>query len=260
MSTLKSLMRGLQALDLVRASDGPVRTTDVADQLRMDKGSASRTLRALVDAGYLERTLERRYAPGRKLREAGPPAQAVDVVGLRERAQPLLQELVAFGHECAHLAVLAGERVLYLDRVESGQSLRVDHPVGMLAPLHCTALGKVFLAFAGAPIPARLERHTPRTLIDVELLAAHLKSIAPQGYTLDDEEFAPGVRCVAAPLRGEAGQVVGAIGLSGAVPRISLERLAELGAKVREVAASYGRRPDRAGPAVRKSRRRQGAR
>jgi IclR family transcriptional regulator, acetate operon repressor len=258
-STLRSLMRGLQALDLVRASAEPVRTIDLAERLKMDKGSASRTLRALEAAGYVERTAQRRYAPGKKLRP-GPPPQGIDVVRLRERAQPLLEELVAFGRECAHLAVLAGDRVLYLDRVESGQSLRVDHPVGMLAPLHCTALGKAFLAFAGVPIPARLERHTPRTVVDPQLLAAHLKSVAPQGYTVDDEEFALGVRCVAAPLRGEAGQVVGAIGLSGPVSRISLERLAELGAKVREVAASYGRKQGRIRSAAGKSRRSQGAR
>jgi DNA-binding IclR family transcriptional regulator len=233
-------MRGLRTLDLVRSSAEPVRTVDVAERLKMDKGSASRTLRALVEAGYVERTVHRRYAPGRKVR-AGPAPQAVDVARLLERAQPLLQELVAFGRECAHLAVLAGERVLYLDRVESGQTLRVDSPVGLLAPLHCTALGKVFLAYAEVPIPAKLDRHTPRTLVDREVLAAHLRSIAPQGYTVDDEEFALGVRCVAAPLRSEAGQVVGAIGLSGPVPRISLERLAELGAKVREVAGRGSR-------------------
>jgi IclR family transcriptional regulator, acetate operon repressor len=248
MATVKSLRRGLQALDLVLESAGPVRTVDVAERLSMDKGSASRTLRTLLEAGYLEQDAQRRYAPGRKLRaSAAPSPQAVDVVRLRERALPLLQELVALGRECAHLAVLAGDRALYLDRIESGQPLRVDHPPGTLAPLHCTALGKVFLAFAGAPIPAHLERHTPRTLTDPPLLAAHLKTLARQGYTVDDEEYALGVRCVAAPLFGEDGRVVGAIGLSGPAPRIALERLAELGPKVREIAARYGRAPGRGG-------------
>jgi IclR family transcriptional regulator, acetate operon repressor len=239
-NTVKSLMKGLQALDLVRASVQPVRTIDIAERLEIDKGAASRTLQTLVQAGYANRTQDRRYVPGEKLRPEQPP-QLVGVVRLRERAHALLRELADFAGECAHLAILAGDRVLYLDKIESPQSLRVDQPIGTLAPLHCTALGKVFLAFAGAPIPPRPEHYTPRTITDPQLLAAHVRSIAQQGYSVDDEEFALGVRCVAAPLRDESGRVVGAIGVSGPTARVSLERLAEMGARVRLVADGYGR-------------------
>jgi IclR family transcriptional regulator, acetate operon repressor len=236
---VKSLLKGLQALDLVRRSAEPVRTVDIAERLEIDKGAASRTLQTLVQAGYANRTHDRRYVPGEKLRSEQPP-QLVSVVRLRERAHALLRELADFAGECAHLAILAGDRVLYLDKIESPQSLRVDQPIGTLAPLHCTALGKVFLAFAGVPVPQRLESYTPRTVTDPQLLAAHVRSIAQQGYSVDDEEFALGVRCVAAPLRDELGRVVGAIGISGPTARVSLERLSELGARVREVADGYG--------------------
>lgn len=241
MNTVKSLMKGLQALDLVRSSVEPVRTIDIAERLEIDKGAASRTLQTLVQAGYANKTQDRRYVPGEKLRPEPPPPQLVGVVRLRERAHALLRELADFAGECAHLAILAGDRVLYLDKIESPQSLRVDQPIGTLAPLHCTALGKVFLAFAGAPLPPRLEPYTPRTVTDPQLLAAHVRSIAQQGYSVDDEEFALGVRCVAAPLRDELGRVVGAIGISGPTARVSLERLSELGARVRQVADGYGR-------------------
>lgn len=239
MSPVKSLLKGLQALDLVRASAEPVRTVDVAQALRVDKGSASRILGTLTAAGYLERTARRRYTTGDKLRP-GPSPQLVDVLRLREQAQPLLQELVRLGSECAHLAVLAGDRVLYLDKVEAPQTLRVDQPIGALAPLHCTALGKVYLAFAGVPLPPRLERFTTRTVTEPRPLAAHLRRATALGYTTDDEEFTVGVRCVAAPLLDEAGRVVAAIGLSGPAPRIPPKRLAELGPEVREVAARFG--------------------
>jgi DNA-binding IclR family transcriptional regulator len=238
-SPVKSLLKGLQALDLVRASADPVRTVDVAKALGVDKASASRILGTLAAAGYLERTARRRYTPGDRLRP-GPSPQLVDVLRLREQAQPLLHELVRLGSECAHLAVLAGDRVLYLDKVEAPQTLRVDQPIGALAPLHCTALGKVYLAFAAVPLPARLERHTARTLTEPRSLAAHLRRATALGYTTDDEEFTVGVRCVAAPLLDEAGRVVGAIGLSGPAPRIPPKRLAELGPGVREVAARFG--------------------
>jgi len=237
---VKSLLKGLQVLDLVRLSAEPMRTVDVAERLEIDKGAASRTLRTLVEAGYANRTPDRRYVPGDKLRPEQPPL-LVSVVRLAERAHTLLQELSDSSGECAHLAILAGDRVLYLDKVESPQSLRVDQPIGTLAPLHCTALGKVFLAFGGTPVPPRLERFTPRTVTDPQLLAAHLRSMALQGFSVDDEEFALGVRCVAAPLRDDAGRVIGALGISGPTARVSLERLTELGARVREVAGRYGR-------------------
>lgn len=240
MNTVQALMKGLRTLDLVRASVGPVRATEVAAQLDIDKASASRILHTLAEAGYLKQTLDRRFAPGAKLLPAQAP-QLVEIVRLREHAGSLLARLVERSQECAHLAVLAGDRTLYLDAVESQHRLRVDHPPGTLAPLHCTALGKVFLAFAGAPIPERLERHTPRTITDPELLAAHLRSLAGQGYTTDDEEYAVGVRCVAAPLRDGAGRVIAAIGVSGAAARISLDTLAELGAFVRAEADGFGR-------------------
>jgi DNA-binding IclR family transcriptional regulator len=240
MSTVQALLRGLRALDLVRASAHPVRSTDVAAHLEMNKGSASRTLHTLAQAGYLEQTRDRRFVPGNKLVTAQAP-QLVEVVRLREQAGSLLVRLVEHSQECAHLAVLAGDRALYLDAAESQHRLKVDHPIGTLAPLHCTALGKVFLAFAGAPIPERLERQTRRTIVDPHLLAAHLRSVAVQGYTTDDEEYAVGVRCVAAPLRDSAGRVIAAIGVSGAAARISLDALAELGEYVRGVAGGFGR-------------------
>ncbi len=245
MNPVQALLRGLHALDLVRASAEPVRATDVAARLHMDKGSASRTLHTLAQAGYLSQTADRRFVPGSRILPAQAP-QLVEIVRLREHAGSLLKRLVEFSQECAHLAVLAGDRALYLDAVESPHLLKVDHPPGTLAPLHCTALGKVFLAFTGAPIPAQLERLTRRTLTDPNLLSAHLRSMATQGYTTDDEEYAVGVRCAAAPLRDGSGRVIAAIGVSGAAARISLDRLAELGAHVREVADRFGAR-DRAG-------------
>ncbi|HET6439276.1 MAG TPA: IclR family transcriptional regulator [Anaeromyxobacter sp.] len=240
MNTVQALLRGLRALDVVRSGVGPVRATDVAAKLQIDKASASRTLHTLAEAGYLEQSPDRRFVPGPKLLPSQSP-QLVDMVRLREQAGALLARLVARSEECAHLAVLAGDRALYLDAVLSQHRLRVDHPPGTLAPLHCTALGKVFLAYAGAPIPEKLDRYTSRTITDPELLAAHLRSLAGQGFTTDDEEHAVGVRCVAAPLRDGAGRVIAAVGVSGAAARISLEALGELGVFVREEADGFGR-------------------
>lgn len=225
---MRSLSRGLAALDVLMGADRAWGTTELAERLGVDKSVASRLLRSLADTGFAARGADRRYRLGPKLarlRGGFPP-------DLRERMRPLLTALAAETGECAHLAVLVGCRAFYLDKAESTALLRVDHPVGLLAPLHCTALGKVLLAFADAPLPAALERFTPATIAEPAALAAELELTRARGFAIDDEEFSAGIRCVAAPVRGPDGRAVAAIGVSGPTGRLAPDRLAVIGARI----------------------------
>jgi DNA-binding IclR family transcriptional regulator len=130
--------------------------------------------------------------------------------------------------ECAHLAIHAQGKALYIDQVESPASLRVNAQVGTMNPLHCTALGKVLLAFGAAGLPSTLESHTANTITDYASLSIHLEEIRHSGYALDDEEFDSGVRCIAVPVFDFRGKVIGAFGISGPSSRMTLEKLKEL--------------------------------
>jgi len=231
---VKSLAKGLRALDLlIERTD--VGTNEVAQALRIDKGAASRMMQTLVAAGYATQNAKRRYQGGPKLRgRAAPPGPPV-----RERARPLLERLHAATGETAHLAIRADDRVLYLDKVETDLPLRVDRPVGTLSPLHCTALGKIFLAFGEAPVPRTLAGYTNRTAMDLDALKAALARIVADGYAVDDEEFAVGIRCVAAPLRDVGGRVIAAIGISGPTARITAAHLKSYGSLAIEVASDF---------------------
>jgi DNA-binding IclR family transcriptional regulator len=122
-----------------------------------------------------------------------------------------------------------------LDQFESPATLKVSTPVGTFVPLHCTALGKVLLAFGVSPIPEVLPAHTPRTISDPAILRIHLEQTCQQGYAIDDEEYEIGVRCIAAPVYDFRGKVVAAMGISGPTVRIGLEDTAKLAATVVEV-------------------------
>jgi DNA-binding IclR family transcriptional regulator len=235
---VKSLAKGLRALDLL-AERVDVGTNDLALALGIDKGAASRMLQTLVAAGYATQNAKRRYQAGPKLR--GRPLSDALPSGtpVRERARPLLERLHEITGETAHLAVRADDRVLYLDKVETDLPLRVDRPVGTLSPLHCTALGKIFLAYGEAPLPRSLAGYTTRTAVTMETLRATLAQIAAAGYAIDDEEFAVGIRCVAAPLRDAGGRVVAAIGISGPTARIAQADLARYGRLTQEIAADF---------------------
>jgi DNA-binding IclR family transcriptional regulator len=150
----------------------------------------------------------------------------------------LLQRISDTTGESAHLAVLADDQVLYIDRVDSPLPLRVDRPAGTLAPLHTTALGKIFLAYDIAPLPAIFLRPVDGDFLARDHLLAQLRQIVISGYAIDDEEFSPGIRCVAAPLR-DGDVIVAALGLSGAAARIDASRLEKLGQLVAEIAATF---------------------
>ena len=233
---VKTLSKGLAVLEMIIANE-TVRTTDVAEQLGIDMGCASRILHTLVDSGFVTRGSGRLYQVGPKLTQRTGRRRSQSE--LRMTARPLLEKLVQLTGESAHLSILADSQVLYLDRADSTAPLRVDRPVGTLAPLHCTALGKVFMAFDEAPVPADMPGFTVRTITDPELMRAHLRQVRSQGYALDDEEFDMGIRCVSAPLRDSDGNVVAALGLSGPTARVNLTRAKELGELVRRTAEEF---------------------
>ena len=135
----------------------------------MDKASASRLVSTLAHYGYAEKdAITRRFHLGPRV--VSLSRSVLTRLPLREAAKPFLRLLMERTGECAHLAVPAQGRVLYIDQVESPATLRVNAQVGTLNPLHCTALGKVLLAFGEMEIPGDLESFTPHTLVDPGLL------------------------------------------------------------------------------------------
>jgi DNA-binding IclR family transcriptional regulator len=147
-------------------------------------------------------------------------------------AKPYLHELMKTTGECAHIGVISQGKVLYIDQVESPASLRVNAEVGFMAPLHSTALGKVLLAFGRQPIPENLERYTEFTLVDRDSLRKHLETVRENGYAVDDEEFDMGVRCIAAPIFDFREKIVGSIGISGPLTRMTSSRMELLAEQV----------------------------
>ena len=231
---IKSLARGLKLLDMLAQSDNGAGATELAEQLGVDKSSAFRLLQTLARYGYVEQDDDtRRYYLGPQV--VALSRSILTRMPLRDQAKPFLRQLVERTGECAHLAIPAQGRALYIDQVESPATLSVNTGVGTLAPLHCTALGKALLAYGAEPIPHELRFYTPRTITDPAALRAHLEQTRRQGYAIDDEEYAPGVRCVAVPVWDYRGKVVGAIGISGPVGRMDQERLPDLAGIVLEV-------------------------
>lgn len=241
MAEIQSLARGLAILDILSQSQGGTSITELAEILRVDKGSASRLMSTLAKHGYSERDpLTRRYFLGPQvIRLSG---SLLTRMTLRETTRPFLGQLMQRTGECAHLAILAQGKTLYIDQAESPATLRVNVQVGQMAPLHCTALGKVLLAFGNGELPDRLERFTPRTITEQEALRHHLETVRQQGYAVDNEEYDACVCCIAVPVYDYRNKVVGAIGISGPATRLSPEKVPELIATVVEIGKALSSR------------------
>jgi IclR family KDG regulon transcriptional repressor len=241
LSEIQSLARGLKILELMSEAEDGVGVVELGRELDIDKSSALRLLQTLATYGFAERDADtRRYRLGPQI--VNLSRNMLNRMPLRDQAKPFLRHLMERTGECAHLAIPAQGQALYIDQVESPATLRVTSGIGTLAPLHCTALGKSLIAFGNLPISDELKAFTQRTITDPEVLRIHLEQTRRQGYSVDDEEFDYGVRCVAAPVRDYRGKVVGAIGISGPAGRISLEGIPDLGRIVMEASQALSDR------------------
>lgn len=249
----RTLLRGLAVIEALAEDGDGMGLTEIAELAELDKGTATRLLFTLVEAGYVRRDDDgRAYRLTTKvLHIAGVVAARTD---LRSLARPHLSRLRDLAQETVHLGVVEDDRVVYVDKLEpTGQSIRLVTAVGQSMPVHSTALGKAILGWMD-PGPRDeligrldLEARTPKTITDPDTLRAELARVVARGYAIDDGENMDTSTCVAAPLRGPDGRPVGAISISSPTFRIA-ERVPDLGRLVRETAAAVsaelGARPD----------------
>jgi DNA-binding IclR family transcriptional regulator len=212
--------------------------SDLARRLGLHKNNAFRLLATLELAGYMQQTPETDlYHLGPRCLELGHAfARSHTLIG---QARPILEELAETMCETVHLAVLRGDEVVHLDGVLPEQLVLTGLRVGERLPAHCTALGKVLLADGAHDVADQtLDRHTDSTLVDPAKLADELRAVALRGYAPDLEEFAIGLRCVAAPVRDASARVIAAISLSGPSLRFTDEALHGEGARAVTAAAT----------------------
>jgi len=202
--------------------------SELARRLGLGKSTVHRILATLLADGYVERTVDDRYRLSVKIYEIGQQVAASNE--LRERAHPSLERLRNESGETAHLAVLAGTDVVYLDRLESPHMLHLLSRVGRRRGAHATSSGKCLLAF-GSPadvervVAGGLPRLGPRTITSPDLLRRALDEVRTRGYAASIEESAPGVVSVAAPILSGEGECVAAMSVAGPITTMPPEHL-----------------------------------
>jgi DNA-binding IclR family transcriptional regulator len=242
---MKSLLKVLNIIEVV-AAKGSAGIQEISNQTGYPPPTVHRIVSTLVKRAYLKQDPNNRaYRLSFRFLELGTQVQ--QQFSLIAVARPFLQHLVEASGENANLVIEDGDDVIYVDHVRGNQLMQLFTRLGARAPLYCTGVGKLMLSERSLKAKqqylatTQLVPHTVHTLAAPEALLAELDKIRQQGYAVDDEEMAQGVRCVAALVRNYAGQPVGAISVSGAAMRISKERIPELSGLVKETALEISR-------------------
>jgi DNA-binding IclR family transcriptional regulator len=230
---IQSLQRGLGILELIAMDGTGVTMAEVSRRIGLHPSTTFHLLRTMAALGYLvQDETSRQYRLGSKIFQLA--ASAWTEVQLLRISAPLLTEMAQQTGETSHLAIFDNGEVIVINKIDGGGPVRLSDRVGYPRPAHATAIGKVLLAhLSEVEQKAFLGRHelrscTPRTITAVPVLEQELARVRDQGYAFDDEEFAQGIRCLAAPVRNFTGDVAAAVGISGPVWRVSLDRVAQL--------------------------------
>lgn len=226
-----SNQNGTQAVDraarllaeVVHSAD-PVTFTELTAVTGLAKSTTSRLLLALERNGLVRRDDHGRFLPGEMFVSfawrGGAEASLVAV------AQPFLEQLGKATGETVNLAVASNGAVEQIAQVDSTYMIGGTNWIGLTVPLHCSALGKVLLAYgvSGAVLPEHLERRTDKTITSLPALKADLAGVRARGYAVTDEELEPGLIAFAAPVFRYDGAVVAALSVSAPASRMTRER------------------------------------
>ncbi|QRM54492.1 IclR family transcriptional regulator [Sinorhizobium sp. BG8] len=224
-----TLGKAISVLELVALAERPLRFTDILALAGQPRGTLHRQLSHLVEEGLLELRSDHCYEPGIRMLKLASNAWARNQ--FRTVAEPHLRVLHGHTGETVHLGVLRGREIIYLDKVESHQAVRMNSQIGNASPVYCTGVGKAALSVLAEEelktLLATLDfrRYTPNTLCDPAALAADIAEIRKSGYAFDREEHEPGIRCVASPIHAGDRSLVGGISVTGPAYRVSMEML-----------------------------------
>ncbi|MGB6348771.1 MAG: IclR family transcriptional regulator [Pseudolabrys sp.] len=224
---LGATARSFAILEHVASSRTPVDVLDIIASVKLPKATAYRLVDWFVTQGYLSRE------PGRRRLIVGPKLTNLAFGALsssmrHDTPHIVLQRLVHTLNETCNIGTLLNGEVIYLDRVEAEHwPLRLHYTIGSRVPLHCSAIGKLFLALAPSPRRKRLlqslelRRFTNSTIIDGTRLDAELRQIRKEQVSFDRQEYLVGVVCMAVPVIGKNGEMIAALAIQAPEARMN---------------------------------------
>jgi DNA-binding IclR family transcriptional regulator len=225
-SSIQVIDRMMSLLGALSRHGSPVNLKQLATETRLHPSTAHRILSVMVGSRLVDRIEPGTYRLGIRLLELGSLVKSR--ISVRQEALPHMQSLQQELGETINLSVRHDDEVVYVERTSGNNSMmRVVQIIGARAPLHITAVGKIFLAEDGPEKCAEyarrtgLPRYTDNTLTDADALAKELEKVCHQGYASDNEEAEKGVSCIGAGIYNDEGRLVAGLSVSAPSDRLN---------------------------------------
>lgn len=239
---VQSVDRAMLLMETLSESDGGLRLTDLAKRTKLSLTTVHRLLTTLEQRQFVQ------FLPGDNLWHIGLHTFAIGNAFVRDRsfmapAQPYLRRLRDQTKETANLGIVDNGEIVLIDQLKSREITRAISRIGGRTPMTASGMGKSVLAtYSGGEVSLFLTRYgmrraTGKTLTCRDALQIQLARIRSDGYAVDDEEYLPGLRCVAAPVYDSHSDVVCALSISGLPSRLVGSRIPALGQLVAKAAA-----------------------
>jgi len=243
---VRAVERALQILGCFDDEHPERGISEIAQVAGLHKATAYRIVTTLVNYGYLEWVPDvQKYRLGLELSNLG--YKVIRRMDLRREALPYMKKLVQEWDETCDLSIFDQGRVFYIEVLRGNHALTIAAAVGQRLPTHCTASGKLFLAYLppeelDAILNQPLTAYTDSTITSLDELRKQLDVFRRQGYAVDYEEYELGICAVAAPIFNRSGTVIAAIGGPSPTSRMTPERITEIAEALKEAARAISRR------------------
>lgn len=244
-SPIQVIERMMKLLDVLSYYHDPVSLKQLALETGLHPSTAHRILAAMAASGFVERAEPGTYRLGIRLLELGNVVKSR--INIRDSAMPHMRALHEKIGESVNLGVRQGDEIVYVERTSSGRSsVRVVHLVGARAPLHVTAAGKLYLAEGGKETLRDYARRTglpgltPTSITSLPALEKEIERVRRHGVAYDNEEIEQGLRCMAAPVRDDTGEIVAGLSVSAPADRYDPDWVPVLRATADAISTAIG--------------------
>jgi IclR family KDG regulon transcriptional repressor len=220
--------------------------SEIAQKLDMSKSTVYRFLQTLKTLGYVAQDAEDRYRLSVRLFELG--SKALPHIDLIREAEPGMRSLNELTSETVHLGILDEANIIYVHKIDSRYNLRMYSRIGLRAPLYCTGIGKVLMAWREESEVCKhldgetFQPRTTNTLASLEAYLEELERVRRQGFAEDREEFEDNMRCLAAPIHDRFGHVIAGMSVSFPCFRFREELKEEYVQELLKIAQDISRR------------------
>ena len=224
---IQSVSHALDVLEQFNGNVDEIGVTELSKRLKLHKNNVFRLLATLEARGYIEQNKSsENYRLGLKCLQIGQTF--IHQMGLLMQSRSILESLAKSTRESVYVGIRKGGFVMPLDFVEPQRAVRVVSFLGTALPAHCTAAGKIHLAFESdgslrQTLSERLERFTDKTIVELSALNDHIGQISAKGFAIEKGEFTDEVNSVAVPIRDYTRTLVGTLAVVGPSQRLNEE-------------------------------------